>query len=52
MAVMALVLILVQLVIQIGAVNYYSKSVYLQILVIVLISERVGKKNEQSIKGN
>ena len=50
LAIIALILLIVSLVMEFGSVQYYTKSTYLQILVFILVAERVGKKNEQNIE--
>ena len=45
-AIIALILLVVSLVIQVGVVEYYGKSACLYILIFSLVSERVEKNNE------
>ena len=51
LAILASIILVASLVMGFGMVDYSVKSTYLQMLIFVLVAEKVGKKNEQNIKG-
>lgn len=51
LAIISLVLLLIQLMLHWGAVEYYSKSAYLQLMLYSIVAERIGDDNESYIQG-